>query len=85
MGGLCPFVFKLTTMSAVINSVGWIEWSTSDPNTDHVTFGEYDNEGAGAQGTRASFATKLTQAVAITQVLGSSYEHANWVDTAYIS
>ncbi|PCG89649.1 Pectinesterase, catalytic [Penicillium occitanis (nom. inval.)] len=76
-------VFQYTTMSNVINSAGWEEWSSSSPNTADVLFGEYDNSGAGSQGTRASFATKLSSPIAITTILGSDY--ANWVDTSYLS
>ncbi|GAM33602.1 pectin esterase [Talaromyces pinophilus] len=76
-------VFQYTTMSNVINSAGWEEWSSSSPNTADVLFGEYDNSGAGSQGTRASFATKLSSPIGITTILGSDY--ANWVDTSYLS
>ena len=76
-------VFQYTTMSNVINSAGWEKWSSSSPNTADVLFGEYDNSGAGSQGTRASFATKLSSPIAITTILGSDY--ANWVDTSYLS
>lgn len=75
----------MTDMTDAINSAGWVEWSSSDPRTDHVEFGEYDDGGEGAAGTRASFATELSAPVAITTVLGSGYESASWVDTAYIS
>lgn len=51
-------------------------------STDHVTFGEFANTGAGASGTRASFATKLSAAVPITTVLGSGYK--SWVDSAWL-
>ena len=70
-------------MTDVINSAGWTEWQSSEPNTDHVTFAEYGNTGAGAKGTRASFASKLSAPLAMADVLGSDY--ADWVDTAYIS
>jgi pectinesterase len=70
-------------MTSVINSAGWIEWSSSEPNTADVLFGEYGNSGAGSEGTRASFATKLSSPVAITTILGSGY--ASWVDTTYLS
>ncbi|CCA77609.1 hypothetical protein PIIN_11586 [Serendipita indica DSM 11827] len=50
---------------------------------DHVTFGEYNNSGAGAwSSSRAKFATKLSSAVSISTVLGSSY--SNWVDKSYL-
>ncbi|KAJ5901616.1 Pectinesterase [Penicillium taxi] len=76
-------VFQKTKLSKVINSKGWVEWDTDEPNTEHVTFGEYDNSGTGASGTRASFAEELSSAVKITTVLGSTY--TDWVDTTYIS
>ncbi|KAJ5649930.1 uncharacterized protein N7484_003653 [Penicillium longicatenatum] len=76
-------VFQKTVMSDVINSAGWVEWSTSEPNTEHILFGEYDNSGDGAEGTRASFAEKLSSAVDITTILGSDY--ADWVDTSYLA
>ncbi|KAJ5126651.1 hypothetical protein N7448_007430 [Penicillium atrosanguineum] len=76
-------VFQKTTLSDAINSAGWIEWSTSEPNTEDVLFGEYDNSGDGSEGTRASFAEKLTSAIKITTILGSDYE--DWVDTSYLA
>jgi pectinesterase len=72
-----------TTMSNVINAQGWHIWNTGDENTDHVTFGEFGNTGDGAAGTR-KFETKLSKAVAITDVLGSGYASAAYVDKAYL-
>jgi len=77
-------VVQYTSMTNVINSKGWSQWSSSSPNTDHVSFEEYDNTGAGASGTRASFATKSTTAVTIETVLGSDYASQSWVDTSYL-
>lgn len=77
-------VVQDTTMTNVINSAGWSDWSSSSPNTDHVTFEEYGNTGAGASGTRASFSNKISSPVTIASVLGSSYESATYVDTAYL-
>jgi len=76
-------IFQNTVLSDIINSAGWEVWSTSEANTEDVTFAEYGNTGAGASGTRASFASKLSSAIAITTVLGSDY--ADWVDTTYLS
>ncbi|KAJ5570049.1 uncharacterized protein N7459_009479 [Penicillium hispanicum] len=76
-------VFQKTTLSDVINSAGWIEWSSSEPRTEDILFGEYDNSGDGAEGTRASFATTLSAAIAIGDILGSDY--ADWVDTSYLA
>jgi len=70
-------------MSNVINSAGWEIWSTSSPNTADVTFAEYDNTGAGASGTRASFSKKLSSALTISGVLGSGY--TSWVNQGYLA
>lgn len=72
-----------TSMTEVINSAGWHIWQTGDERVDHVSFGEYGNTGAGASGTR-SYGTKLSKAVAITDVLGSSYASASYVDKTYL-
>lgn len=76
-------VFQNTAISNVINAAGWSQWSSAKPLTDKVTYGEYGNTGAGASGTRASFSKKLSAAVSISTVLGSSYK--DWVDTTYLS
>ncbi|KAL7274025.1 hypothetical protein RUND412_003096 [Rhizina undulata] len=75
-------VFQKSTLGAVVNSAGWEVWSTSDTRTADVLFGEYDNTGDGASGTRASFATTLTAAVSMATILGSDYK--DWVDTTYL-
>ncbi|KUJ18180.1 carbohydrate esterase family 8 protein [Mollisia scopiformis] len=75
--------FQDTVLSNIINSAGWEEWSSSEPNTEDVTFEEYGNTGDGASGTRASFSTKLSSALSISTILGSGY--ADWVDTSYLA
>ncbi|KAJ5759964.1 Pectinesterase [Penicillium odoratum] len=76
-------VFQKTVLSDVINSAGWEKWSSSESNTEDVLFGEYDNSGDGAEGTRASFAETLSAAISISTILGSDY--ADWVDTSYLA
>ncbi|KAB8069399.1 pectin lyase fold/virulence factor [Aspergillus leporis] len=76
-------LFQKTSMTNVVNSAGWTEWSTSTPNTENVTFAEYGNTGAGAKGTRASFSEKFSEPVAISAILGDDWSH--WVDTSYIN
>ncbi|GIZ39949.1 hypothetical protein CKM354_000331000 [Cercospora kikuchii] len=78
-------IFQSTSMTNVINPAGWRIWNTGDERTDQVTFGEYANTGAGSQGTRASFSTKLSSPISISTVLGSGYASASWVDTAYLN
>ncbi len=77
-------VFQHTAMSATINSAGWHGWSTADERTSDVIFGEYANSGAGSQGPRASFATKLSSAVSISTVLTSGYASRGYYDAAYM-
>jgi pectinesterase len=76
-------VFQRTRMEKVVNKAGWRIWNEGDERTDKVLFGEFGNDGEGAKGQRASFATKLTEEVAIGTVLGGDYK--SWVDTAYLS
>ncbi|KAF8324030.1 pectin lyase-like protein [Clavulina sp. PMI_390] len=73
-------IFQSCSLSSVVPAAGWSQWSSSTPNTDHVTFAEYGNTGSGASGTRASFATKLSSPVSITTVLGST----SWIDSSYM-
>jgi pectinesterase len=75
--------FQNTVLGSIINSAGWEVWSSSTPNTEDVTFQEYGNTGAGASGTRASFSTKLSAAISISTILGSTY--TSWVDTSYLA
>ncbi|KAH8928241.1 carbohydrate esterase family 8 protein [Atractiella rhizophila] len=76
-------IFQKSSISSIVPAAGWVEWSSSDPRTDHVTFGEYGNTGSGAwKSGRASFATQLSSAVSISTVLGSSY--TSWVDSDWL-
>ncbi|KIY49714.1 putative pectinesterase precursor [Fistulina hepatica ATCC 64428] len=75
-------VFQSTALGSNIQSAGWSVWSESEPNIEYVTFAEYGNTGDGASGDRASFATKLDNAVDITTVLGSDY--TSWVDSDFL-
>lgn len=81
-GDYARVAFQRSSLSDIINSAGWEEWSTSTPNTDYVTFEEYDNSGSGASGTRASFSTTVSSEITIDTILGSDY--ASWVDADYI-
>ena len=83
-GDYARVIVQNTEMSSVINAAGWHIWNTGDERTQFVTFEEYNNNGAGASGTRASFSEKISAAVSISTVLGSSYTSARYVDTSYL-
>ncbi|PKX90101.1 putative pectin methylesterase [Aspergillus novofumigatus IBT 16806] len=78
-------VYMNSYLDKHINSAGWSIWSTSAPQTDHVTFGEYNNSGPGAWSSgRASFATNLTADAASAYTLSSWIGDTTWLDmTAY--
>jgi pectinesterase len=73
-------VFQYSNLGSNVNAAGWSVWNTDTPNTDHAYYGEYQNTGAGASGTRVSWAKKLTAAVSINSVLGSD---VSWIDSAF--
>ncbi|EON99957.1 putative carbohydrate esterase family 8 protein [Phaeoacremonium minimum UCRPA7] len=74
--------FQDCSLSSIINSAGWSQWSSSTPNTEYVTFQEVGNTGTGASGTRASFATKISAPLTIATIIGSDY--TSWVDSTYL-
>jgi pectin methylesterase-like acyl-CoA thioesterase len=75
-------VYKNSYLDKHINSVGWQVWSTGNPQTSNIVFGEYNNTGPGAwvSGTaRFPYATNMTA----DQVAG--YSLSTWVgDTSFI-
>ena len=81
-GDYARVAFQSTSMTSVINAAGFTQWNTGDARTDHVTFQEYANSGAGAAGTR-KYETALSGPISISTILGSSY--TSWVDTSYLS
>ncbi|EEY20627.1 pectinesterase [Verticillium alfalfae VaMs.102] len=83
-GAYSRVAFQKTTMSSVINSAGWSVWNTGDERTSNVAYGEYQNTGAGASGTRASFSKALSSAVSISTILTSSYASKGYYDASYM-
>ncbi|KAJ5328682.1 Pectinesterase catalytic [Penicillium brevicompactum] len=78
-------VYKNSYLDKHINPAGWHIWSTSAPQTDYVTFGEFNNTGPGSwSSSRASFATNLTEAQADSYSLSNWVGGTSWLDmTAY--
>ncbi|GFF79941.1 pectinesterase [Aspergillus lentulus] len=70
-------VFQETYLGNNIAAAGWSQWSTSTPNTDHVTFAEYKNYGPGSvsqEGPRANFSQQLTAPISIRSILGEMFQ-----------
>lgn len=79
---------------------GWSEWSTATPNTDHITFGEYNNNGYVPNYIIRTSLLKLIRAgdwnsdrASFATLLSSPISittvlgsgYASWVDTSYLS
>jgi pectinesterase len=81
-------VFKNTVVTAPINAALWEIWGASTPNTDHVTYDDYNTTGAGLPSSvsRPSFSTLLTASQAASFTLAASIDsnYQAWVDTAYL-
>ena len=78
--------FQYTYLGPVITPAGWSIWSTSTPNTQNVTFAEYQNYGPGSyptEGPRANFSEQLDSPVLIGDILGEAWEDEWWVDLSY--
>ncbi|KAG5982370.1 hypothetical protein E4U55_002000 [Claviceps digitariae] len=78
--------FQRSYMSNAINSTGWSTWNpqTGDLRIDHISFGEIDNFGPGAQGQRAKFASKLSRDLTASEILGTNYKNEYYYDAAYV-
>jgi pectin methylesterase-like acyl-CoA thioesterase len=78
-------VYMNSYLDKHINPAGWQIWSKSSPQTDYVTFGEFNNTGPGSwSSSRATFSTNLTETQAEAYTLSSWIGDTTWLDmTAY--
>ena len=75
-------VWKSTTVDTTLESALWSEWSSSTPNTDHVTYLDYATEGTYS---RPSWATQLTSSQAASYTLSSALGgDTSWIDSDYL-
>lgn len=74
-------VFQNVNLGSVINAAGWVEWGSAQPTTANTYYREFANTGAGAAGTRVSWAGKLSAALKIGDIIGST----SWVDMTYFN
>lgn len=78
-------VYKNSYIDKNINPAGWSVWQASNPQTNNVLFGEYNNTGPSswqATTARASFATNLTDAQVAAYDLGTFLGSTSWIDMA---
>ncbi|GLI81085.1 hypothetical protein PoHVEF18_009454 [Penicillium ochrochloron] len=74
-------VYMNSYLDKHINPAGWNIWSTSSPQTEYVTFGEFNNTGPGSwSSSRASFATNLTAIQAEDYTLSNFIGSTAWLD-----
>lgn len=76
-------VYKNSYIDSHINAAGWNVWSTNNPQTSNVIFGEFNNTGPGSWqvGTaRASFATNMTADQVATYSLSAWVGSTDFID-----
>ncbi|OHE93153.1 pectinesterase [Colletotrichum orchidophilum] len=76
-------VFQNSELSDVIAPLGWSTWDDVQ-STANVYFKEYNNSGPGANGTRASFSSKLDKPIQAETLLGEDFKKEWWVDESYL-
>lgn len=75
-------VYMNSFLDKHISPAGWSVWQTSNPQTGNVLFGEFNNVGPGNwTDSRASFATKLTEAQASQYKLDTFIGSTSWLDS----
>ncbi|CAE6507900.1 unnamed protein product, partial [Rhizoctonia solani] len=75
-------IFQNSVLGSQIQPAGWSEWSTANPMTDHIFYGEYNNSGPGAWNpARAPFATNMSEGLTLDTVFSGS---TSWVEPAYL-
>jgi pectinesterase len=65
----------------------WEVWSTATPNTDHVTYGDYQTTGSGipSNAARPSWAPQLSSSQAASYTLSSALGgQTSWIDSNYL-
>ncbi|KAH8662487.1 pectin lyase fold/virulence factor [Xylariales sp. PMI_506] len=73
-------------LDSCVESAGWNQWSSSNPQTDGVLFGEMGNYGPGSSVSgRASFATQLTQDEAVQFQLANFFASTSWINMTLVS
>lgn len=79
-------IFLNTEVETTLEAALWMEWSSSEPNTDHVVFADYNTTGSGVPSSlgRPSWATALTSSEAADYTLSSALGTTSWIDSDYL-
>lgn len=71
---------QYTSLTSIINPLGWSVWNKGDERTGKVRFQEFKNTGSGSStANRASFSTRLSSAVTLQQLFGDY----SWIESDY--
>ncbi|KAI4740676.1 pectin lyase-like protein [Aureobasidium sp. EXF-12298] len=79
-------VVKNSYLDDIINPSGWKTWSATDPRTDHITFGEYQNVGPGSWANNVAARQAFGNATLLTSdsySLESVMDDTAWIDKTY--
>ncbi|KAL5385138.1 hypothetical protein DPSP01_004948 [Paraphaeosphaeria sporulosa] len=81
-------VVKNSYLTDIINPSGWKIWGTTSPNTDHITFAEYNNVGPGNWENNAAARVawqNCTLLTSDTYPLAGVMDSTDWIDMTYWS
>ena len=79
-------VVKNSYLDDIINPSGWKIWSATDPRTDHITFGEYQNVGPGSWSNNVAARQAFGNATLLTSdsySLESVMDNTAWIDKTH--
>ncbi|EPE04314.1 carbohydrate esterase family 8 protein [Ophiostoma piceae UAMH 11346] len=79
-------VVKNSYLDDIIQPAGWKVWSTTSPNTDHITFAEYNNSGPGNWENNAAARVAFQNCTLLTSdtyALGTVMDSTDWIDLTY--
>ncbi|KAH0286515.1 carbohydrate esterase family 8 protein, partial [Aureobasidium sp. EXF-3399] len=79
-------VVKNSYLDDIINPSGWKIWSVTDPRTDYITFGEYQNVGPGSWADNVAARQAFGNATLLTSdsySLESVMDNTAWIDKTY--
>ncbi|KAJ4297434.1 hypothetical protein N0V90_005325 [Kalmusia sp. IMI 367209] len=79
-------VVKNSYLTNIIHPSGWKVWGTTSPNTDHITFAEYNNSGPGNWENNAAARIAWQNCTLLTSdsyPLATVMDSIDWIDMTY--